>query len=67
MKNKMKTNKAASKRFKVTGSGKIKKYSAGMRHLLEHESSKKKRNKGKASDLSKSDERKVKLLLPGVG
>ena len=66
MKNKIKTKSAASKRIKVTGSGKLKRYSSGMRHLLEHKSSNKKRNKRGTLTIAKSDERKVKKMLPGV-
>ena len=63
-KTKLKTRKAAAKRVKITGSGKFLRNSVGMRHLLEHESSEKKRNKGNATEITKSDERKVKLMLP---
>ena len=64
MKNKLKTRKAAAKRIKITGSGKFKRNSAGMRHLLEHESSEKKRGKGGTTTVSDTDARKVKLMLP---
>lgn len=63
---KQKTKKAALKRFKITGSGKIRRYAVGMRHLLEHESSKKKRNKRGSLTISRSDEAKVKQMLPGL-
>ena len=66
MKNKMKTKKAAAKRIKVTGSGKLKRYSSGKRHLLEHVSSRKKRNKQGTLTISKSDEYKIKRMLPGI-
>lgn len=66
MKYKRKTKKAASKRFKITGSGKIKRYKSGRRHLLGHLSSKLKRNKEGAFDVSTADEDKVKSMLPGL-
>jgi large subunit ribosomal protein L35 len=66
MKNKIKTKKAASKRIKVTGTGKLKRYASGMRHLLEHKSSNKKRNKRGTLTIAKSDERKIKKMLPGL-
>ena len=66
MKNKIKTKKAAAKRFKITGSGKIMKYSSGLRHILEHKSKDSKRNKQGATEISPSDERKVKGMLPGI-
>ena len=66
MKNKMKTKKAAAKRIKVTGTGKLKRYSSGKRHLLEPKSSKTKRNKQGTLTIAKADERKVKKMLPGI-
>jgi large subunit ribosomal protein L35 len=41
---KMKTHKGSQKRFKVTGSGKIKRSQAGKKHLLSHKSGKRKRH-----------------------
>jgi len=66
MKNKMKTNKAAAKRFKVTSSGKVLRYKQGQRHLLEHESANTKRNRRGPVEVSKSDMKKIRQLLPGV-
>lgn len=66
MKQKMKTKKSAAKRFKVTGSGKIMRYSAGLRHLLEHKSKSTKRNNQGASQLSSSDIDKVRGMIPGL-
>ena len=40
---KQKTHSGAKKRFKITGSGKLKKQQAGMRHNLEHKSSRRTR------------------------
>ena len=63
---KQKTNSSAKKRFKLTGTGKVRRRHAGMRHLLEHESSGKKRNKRFDTAVSDSDIKKIKILLPGV-
>ncbi len=41
---KMKTHKAAAKRYKVTASGKIQRRHAGIGHLLQHKSGSRKRN-----------------------
>ena len=41
---KMKTNKAAARRFKITGTGKIMRKQAGKRHINEWKSQDKKRN-----------------------
>ena len=43
---KQKTHSGAKKRFRVTSSGKIKRKKQGMRHLLSHKSSKRKRQLG---------------------
>jgi len=61
---KMKTRKSAAKRFKLTGSGKLTMRKSKMRHLLEHESAKKKRSRAGAVMVSKSDEQRVKAMLP---
>jgi large subunit ribosomal protein L35 len=46
---KFKTHSGAKKRFKVLKSGLVKKKKQGMRHLLVHKSSKRKRLLGKAT------------------
>ncbi|MBN1647703.1 MAG: 50S ribosomal protein L35 [Spirochaetales bacterium] len=61
---KMKTRKSASKRYKVTGSGKVKYKKQGLRHILTKKSSKRKRNLRKAGVLSDPETKKVKVLLP---
>lgn len=63
---KLKTNKAAAKRFKVTGSGKVLRYKANNRHLLSHERAKTKKNRKGQFEVSSSDLDKVKALLPGL-
>jgi len=60
---KMKTHRGAAKRFKVTGSGKIKKSNAYKSHLLESKTSKRKRGLRKAGIISSGDERRVKRML----
>ena len=60
---KMKTNAGAKKRFKLTGSGKIKRKHAYMSHILTKKSKKRKRNLGYFTTVSKADESNVKLLL----
>lgn len=60
---KMKTNSSAKKRFKVTGSGKIKKYKAYKSHLLGHKSTKQKRHLNIDSTVHPSDESRVKAML----
>ena len=60
---KMKTHSGAKKRFKVTGTGKIKKQRAGMRHNLEVKSSHKKRSLNLDQVVSKADAKGIKKLL----
>jgi large subunit ribosomal protein L35 len=60
---KQKTNSGAKKRFKVTGSGKIKRGKAFKRHLLGRKSKKRKEELAKSTTVHKSDEFRVKLML----
>lgn len=60
----MKSNSGAKKRFKVTGSGKIKRKKAFKRHILTKKSSKTKRQLGKGTLVADADVAKVKALIP---
>ena len=60
---KMKTNSSAKKRFKLTGSGKIKRKHAFKRHILTKKSTARKRALTKAALVSKADLNNVKALL----
>jgi large subunit ribosomal protein L35 len=60
---KQKTHSGSKKRFKVTGSGKIMKQQAGMRHNLEVKSAKRKARLNTDQVLAKSDAKNVKKLL----
>jgi large subunit ribosomal protein L35 len=60
---KMKTHQGTAKRFKLTGTGKIKRRRAGMNHLLEHKSSRVTRRLQGNVVLAKSDVREIKKLL----
>jgi large subunit ribosomal protein L35 len=60
---KMKTHRGAAKRFKVTGSGKIKRSYAYTSHLLESKSPKRKRNLRKAGTVSAGDAPRVRRML----
>lgn len=61
---KMKTHRGAAKRFKVTGTGKIKKAKAFKSHILEKKSPKRKRNLRKSGIVAASDAKRFKNLLP---
>lgn len=59
----MKTNSGAKKRFRLTGTGKIKRKHANKSHILTKKSKKRKRNLTKWTIIDKSNEKGVKLLL----
>ena len=61
---KMKSNSGAKKRFKVTGSGKIKRKKAYKRHILTKKSSKTKRQLGQDTLVDKADEKSIKKQIP---
>lgn len=61
---KLKTHRGAAKRFKVTGSGKIKRYRAYKSHLLTGKSSKRMRNLRKSGLVPEVQHENVKKLLP---
>ena len=61
---KMKTSRAAAKRFKVTGTGKLKRNKAYKSHILTKKSAKTKRNLRKATMTDKSNDKNMKKILP---
>lgn len=61
---KMKTNSGAKKRFKLTGSGKIKRKKAYKRHILTKKSSKRKRKLGQDTLVHQNDEKSIRHLIP---
>ncbi len=60
---KMKTNSSAKKRFKLTGSGKIKRACAYKRHILTKKTTKQKRNLTGTTIVKKCDEGNIQSLL----
>lgn len=61
---KMKTNRGAAKRFKATGSGKIRRSKAFTSHILTKKSTKRKRNLRKSGLIDAADVKAVKRMLP---
>jgi large subunit ribosomal protein L35 len=61
---KLKTNRAAAKRFSVSGTGKLMRNKAYKRHILEHKSSKQTRRLGKKALVFKGDVARVRRQLP---
>ncbi|KIX11438.1 50S ribosomal protein L35 [Dethiosulfatarculus sandiegensis] len=63
---KIKTNRAAAKRFKVTGKGKLKRNKAYASHLLNCKSPKQKRNLRKSAIVDATNSKGLRRLLPNL-
>ena len=63
---KMKTKSSAKKRFRLTGSGKVRANPSGKRHFLRRRSQKMKRNSRGTMILCAADARLVKACLPNA-
>ena len=64
---KMKTKKAAAKRYHVTGTGKVRYKKQGLRHILTKKNAKRKRRLRLPAILSPVEEKRVKQLMPYAG
>lgn len=63
---KMKTHRGANKRFKATGSGKLKRGKAYTSHILTKKTAKRKRNLRQAGLVTKGDQSRIERLLPYI-
>lgn len=61
---KMKTNRAAAKRFRFTGTGKIRRSKAGLNHMMQEKNRKRLRRLRKNDLVDKGMAVRVRLLLP---
>ena len=61
---KMKTSRAAAKRFKTTGTGLLKRNKAYKSHILTKKSTKRKRNLRKATITDPTNAKNMKKILP---
>jgi large subunit ribosomal protein L35 len=61
---KMKTNRGAAKRFKVTGSGKIRRRRAFLRHINSHMTRKRKRQLSQSTVVADVDAKSIRRLIP---
>ena len=61
---KQKTHKGAAKRFKVTGTGKVRRHQSGKSHILTKKTTARKRRLRKGVDVSKPAQRMLKTMLP---
>jgi len=62
---KMKTNSSAKKRFKITGSGKVKRKQAFHNHILTKKDTKRKRRLQKFTLVADADMNNIRFMLPG--
>lgn len=60
---KAKTHSGAKKRFRVQGTGKVKRRQQGLRHILEKKSSKRKRQLGPLTYVDPANMNQIKRLL----
>ena len=61
---KMKSNRAAKKRLRVTGSGRIRRGKAGLSHMMRGKSANRRRNLRKNGMVDDADQKRAHNLLP---
>jgi large subunit ribosomal protein L35 len=61
---KLKSHRGASKRFKKTASGKVKRGHSHLRHILTSKDKKRKRKLGTATLVDPADQPKIKRMIP---
>ncbi|MCK9296651.1 MAG: 50S ribosomal protein L35 [Desulfobulbaceae bacterium] len=61
---KMKTNRGAAKRFKLSGSGKVIRRKAFTSHILTKKSTKRKRNLRQSAVVDSANSKGIKRILP---
>ncbi|MCI6978393.1 MAG: 50S ribosomal protein L35 [Lachnospiraceae bacterium] len=61
---KIKTSRAAAKRFKLTGTGKLKRNKAYKSHILTKKTTKRKRNLRKSTIMDETNVKNMKKVLP---
>jgi large subunit ribosomal protein L35 len=60
---KMKTHRGAAKRFKITGSGKVRRRQANLNHFLGKKASARKRRLARSESLIPGDEARINRML----
>lgn len=63
---KMKTKRAAAKRFKVTGTGKLVRNKANKSHILTKKTTKRKRNLRKSTLVDDTNVKTMKKIMPYI-
>ena len=64
---KMKTHRGAAKRLSKTGTGRLKRHKANKSHILTKKTRKRKRRLRQSDLVAKSDEKRLKRMLPYGG
>ena len=60
---KIKTHRGAAKRYRITGTGKIRRRKANRSHLLEKKSTRRTRRLGRGAEVTGGDKKRVERLL----
>ena len=60
---KQKTHKGAAARFKITGTGKLRRRRQGMNHILEHKSPDRRRRLNRITEVSPADAPRIRRQL----
>lgn len=63
---KIKTHRGAAKRFSLTGTGKVRRNKAFASHIMTSKTTKRKRNLRKSALLDKTNEKRIKSILPYI-
>ena len=63
---KIKTNRGAAKRFRKTGTGKVRRNKAFTSHILTKKTTKRKRGLRQATVVAKTDEKNISRLIPYI-
>lgn len=61
---KLKTNRGAAKRFKISGAGRIKRSQANRRHILTKKTTKRKRHLRGSTSVAGGDQKAIRIMLP---
>ncbi len=61
---KLKTNRGAAKRFKISGAGRIKRSQANRRHILTKKTTKRKRHLRGNTSVAVGDRKAIRVMLP---
>ena len=62
---KVKSRKSVAKRFRLTGSGRVRRYKANKSHILTKQTSKRKRRLRQPGMVSRADEKRIRRQLGG--